>query len=266
MASVFLCFLSLSALLILTSSSSSSSTPTITLTLSPILHPNSSSNPWEFVSHITKSTLARAHHLKNPHSSSSSVLQGTDKVPLFARSYGGYSISLSFGTPPQTIPLVFDTGSSLVWVPCTSRYVCANCTFAHVDPSKIRTFKPKLSSSKSIVGCLSPKCAWLFGPDVKARCPDCGPNPANCSRPCPAYLIQYGLGATAGLPISDNLDLPHQVVQDFLFGCSVLSARQPEGIAGFGRAPPSLPTSSSSESSLTAFCPINLMTSPKTAT
>lgn len=241
MASIFLYFLSLSALLILTSSSSS--TPTITLTLSPILHPNSSSNQWEFISHITKSTLARAHHLKNPHSSSSSVLHGTQKVPLFARSYGGYSVPLSFGTPPQTIPLVFDTGSSLVWIPCTSRYVCTNCTFAHVDPSKIPTFKPNLSSSNSLVDCFSPKCAWLFGPDVKARCPDCGPNPnpANCSRPCPVYLIKYGLGATAGLAVSDNLDLPHHVARDFLFGCSVFSVRQPEGIAGFGRAPTSLP-------------------------
>lgn len=31
------------------------------------------------------------------------------------------------------------------------------------------------------------------------------------------------------------------MVQDFFFGCSLLSARQPEGIAGFGRARTSLP-------------------------
>lgn len=73
-----------------------------------------------------------------------------------------------------------------------------------------------------------------------SRCgPGCG---SNCSRECPSYLLQYGSGATAGLAISDTLDLPGKAIRDFLFGCSILSVRQPEGIAGFGRAPTSLPS------------------------
>lgn len=63
---------------------------------------------------------------------------------------------------------------------------------------------------------------------------------SNC--PCPSYLLQYGLGATAGVAISETLDLPGGVVRDFLLGCSLLSIRQPQGIAGFGRSPTSLPS------------------------
>ncbi|KAL2900075.1 Aspartic proteinase nepenthesin-1 [Bienertia sinuspersici] len=131
---------------------------------------------------------------------------------------GGYTVSLSFGTPPQKIPLVFDTGSSLLWVPCTSHY-------------------PLLLVS---LGAGSPRCGWIFGPNVEARCgPGCD---SACSRGCPGYVLQYGLGATAGIAISETLDLPGKPVHDFLLGCSLQSIRQPQGIAGFGRAPTSLPS------------------------
>ncbi|KNA17645.1 hypothetical protein SOVF_078070 [Spinacia oleracea] len=236
MGSIFLSLLlCLSSLII-----SPSSSTTISLTLSPKSSSKPSSNSWELSSNIVKTTLERAHHLKNPKKNiSATTLHGTTSTPLYARSYGGYTVSLAFGTPPQKIPLVFDTGSSLLWVPCTSKYSCANCTFSNVDPSNITTFIPKASSSTLIIGCRNPKCGWIFDADEETRCgPGCG---SNCSVICPSYVLQYGLGATAGIAISETLDLPGKTVRDFLMGCSLQSVRQPEGIAGFGRAPTSLP-------------------------
>jgi hypothetical protein len=81
---------------------------------------------------------------------------------LFPHSYGGYSISLSIGKPPQTTSFLLDTGSSLVWFPCTSRYLCFDCAFPNIDPEKTPTFIPKLSSSSKILGCKNPKCALLL--------------------------------------------------------------------------------------------------------
>ncbi|CAO2823992.1 unnamed protein product [Amaranthus hypochondriacus] len=239
MAIIFLSLiLCLSSLII-----SPSSSNTITLSLSPLSKSQSSSNPWQIRSNIIKTSIKRAHHLKTPkkNHTSSTISHGTTSTSLYARSYGGYTVSLAFGTPAQTIPLVFDTGSSLLWVPCTSRYGCVNCTFPNVDPFNITTFKPKLSSSTRVIGCKNPKCGWVFGSDnVESRCgTDCG---SKCRRACPRYMVEYGLGSTSGLAISESLDLHGVVVEDFLLGCSISSIRQPEGIAGFGRAPTSLPS------------------------
>ncbi|GAB2272130.1 hypothetical protein Dimus_006950 [Dionaea muscipula] len=224
-----------------TAAATASTAAVITLTLIPSAIPPTK-NQYEALAHIADSSLKRAHHLKQPNNTSRHPHSPTE-TPLFPRSYGGYSISLSFGTPPQSIPLVMDTGSSLVWVPCTSRYLCANCTFSHVDPEHIPTFKPKLSSSVKIVGCRNPKCGWLFGSDPESRCQRCDPSARNCSQliACPSYVIQYGSGATLGLLLSDALDFPGQVFSDIAFGCSIISIRQPAGIAGFGRTQSSLP-------------------------
>ena len=231
MASVFLC---LSFLLIL-SLASASSPSSITLSLSPITSSLTSTNSWDFVADIAKFTLQRAYHLKTPHKRPSSALHGSTETPLYPKSYGGYSVSLAFGTPPQKIPLVFDTGSSLMWVPCTKSYTCDNCTFSHVDPKKITTFKLRRSKTFRIVDCRSRKCGWLYGSDVQARCPGSRP------QECPMYLMQYGLGLTSGRPITETLDLPGNIIGNFFLGCSVYSVQQPQGIAGFGRAPTSLP-------------------------
>lgn len=227
----FLCFISLLSL-----SLTAASKPTaISIPISPFSkHP--SSDPFQSLNFHASLSISRAHHLKkNPKSNSSLA-----KAPIFPRGYGGYSLSLNFGTPPQQISFVMDTGSSLVWLPCTSRYLCSKCSFPNIDPARIPIFLPKLSSSSKILGCRNPKCGWVLGSDVK--CQDCDPSSKNCSQPCPAYIIQYGSGTTAGLLLSDTLDFPEKTVPDFLVGCSFLSFRQPSGIAGFGRGPQSLPS------------------------
>ncbi|TYK07446.1 aspartic proteinase nepenthesin-2-like [Cucumis melo var. makuwa] len=220
-------------LLLPTSSSSSITLPLTTFPSIPF------TDPLKTINHLLSASLSRAQHLKSPQSKSNT---STENVSLFPRSYGAYAVSLAFGTPPQNLSFIFDTGSSLVWFPCTAGYRCAHCSFPHVDPATISKFVPKLSSSVKIVGCRNPKCAWIFGPNLKSRCRNCNPKSRKCSDSCPGYGIQYGSGATAGILLSETLDLQNKRVPDFLVGCSVMSVRQPAGIAGFGRGPESLPS------------------------
>ncbi|XWS56056.1 hypothetical protein CRYUN_Cryun09bG0054000 [Craigia yunnanensis] len=223
-----------------TLTSATTNSTTFKISLSPFPH-HPSSDPYQILNNLATSSVARAHHLKhsNPKTNTTSSLLET---PLFPHSYGGYTISLSFGTPPQTLTFVMDTGSSLTWFPCTSRYLCSQCAFPNLDPTKIPTFVPKLSSSEKLIGCKNPKCSWLFGPDVESRCQDCEPTSRNCTQTCPPYIIQYGLGSTGGLLLVENLVFPQKTFPDFLVGCSLFSKRQPAGIAGFGRSPESLPS------------------------
>ncbi|KAK3226974.1 hypothetical protein Dsin_006836 [Dipteronia sinensis] len=229
-------------LFIFTSSTlTATATATITIPLSPTITKHPSSDPYEILNTLAISSISRAHHLKtktitkthNNNNNSSSASSLLVKTPLSSHSYGGYSVLLSFGTPPQTIPFVFDTGSSLVWFPCTSSYLCSDCSFINVDPTQIPTYIPKLSSSSKRIGCKNPKCSWIYGPEVESHCQG--------TQTCPPYIIQYGLGSTAGILLSETLDFPHKTVPNFLVGCSIISNRQPAGIAGFGRSSESLP-------------------------
>ncbi|XP_020206876.1 probable aspartyl protease At4g16563 [Cajanus cajan] len=221
--------------LLLSLLSITTSTPhTITLPLSPL----STNHPSHTLKLAATTSLTRARHLKKTHHHS--LL----KTPLHPKSYGGYSINLNFGTPPQTFPFLLDTGSTLLWLPCSSHYLCSKCSSFRNTP---KPFIPKNSSSSKLLGCSNPRCAWLFGPNVKSHC--CKHNAVNCSQTCPPYTIQYGLGSTAGFLLSENLNFPEKIVNDFLLGCSVVSVYQPTGIAGFGRGPESLP----SQMNLTRF-------------
>ncbi|KAE8666185.1 hypothetical protein F3Y22_tig00112507pilonHSYRG00227 [Hibiscus syriacus] len=209
-------FISSFSFLIVFTALASAAATTIKVSLSPLPH-HSSSNVYQILNNLATSSVARAHHLKhhNPKAeaktnTSSSLL----KAPISPHSYGGYTMSLKFGTPPQDLTFIMDTGSSLSWFPCTSRYLCSR----------------------------NPKCSWLFGSNVESRCRECEPTSKNCTQTCPPYLIQYGLGSTGGLLLVENLVFPHKIFTDFLVGCSVISNRQPAGIAGFGRSAVSLPS------------------------
>ncbi|KHN03184.1 Aspartic proteinase nepenthesin-1 [Glycine soja] len=201
MPSSHILFSLLSFLSIIITTFSSSTPNTITLHLSPLFtnHPSSSSHPFHTLKLAVSTSITRAHHLKN-HKPNKSL-----ETPVHPKTYGGYSIDLEFGTPSQTFPFVLDTGSTLVWLPCSSHYLCSKCNSSSNTPK----FIPKNSSSSKFVGCTNPKCAWVFGPDVKSHC--CRQDKAafnNCSQTCPAYtpagIAGFGRGEES-LPSQMNL-------------------------------------------------------------
>ncbi|KAI3447395.1 hypothetical protein Pfo_004060 [Paulownia fortunei] len=212
---------------------SSAHTTTLSLSLAPSAVAPPLTNPWQRLNHLATASAARAHHLKHSMANISTI-----KAPLFPRGYGGYSVSLSFGTPPQKLSFLVDTGSSLVWFPCTQRYVCSSCNFVGVNPADISTFIPKLSTSAKIVGCKNPKCRWFF---PNFRCKDCEKNSTSCAEICPPFGIHYGSGTTNGLLLSETLVFPEKSVDNFIVGCSIFASGAPSGIVGFGRGPESLP-------------------------
>ncbi|XP_055833033.1 probable aspartyl protease At4g16563 [Solanum dulcamara] len=211
--------------------SSSNSSTSIPLSF---LNTNSNQDFYQKLTHLASFSLARAHHIKNPQDSSLS------NIPLYPHSYGGYSITIPFGTPPQKMPFVMDTGSSFVWFPCTKKYQCSKCP---VSSQKNPTFIPRLSSSARILGCLNPKCIWIHPKtSPKSLCHDCeSRNKTNCKQVCPPYMILYGSGSTGGIGLVETLDLPNKKISNFVVGCSLFSSQQPAGIAGFGRGISSLP-------------------------
>ncbi|KAL9228616.1 hypothetical protein vseg_004172 [Gypsophila vaccaria] len=211
---------------------SSTLTSTITLPLSHFTKHSQPQNIYTHLNHLATTSLYRARHLKNP-------APTTATTSISPRSYGGYSISLGFGTPPQTLPFVMDTGSSFVWSPCTRNYICDRCTFSTTS-TRINTFIPKLSSSSRILGCLNPKCGWVHDSKSESLCSECSSPSGNCTQACPPYLIIYGSGTTGGLALLDTLTLNDEKVPGFLVGCSLFSSSQPAGIAGFGRGDSSM--------------------------
>ncbi|KAB5524448.1 hypothetical protein DKX38_022197 [Salix brachista] len=134
-----------------------------------------------------------------------------------------------------------DTGSDVVWFPCTSRYLCKHCSFSSSSSSpRIQPFIPKESSSSKIIGCKNPKCSWIHQSNINCD-QDCSVN--SClNQTCPPYMILYGSGTTVGIALSETLHLHGLSKPNFLVGCSVLSSHQPAGIAGFGRGLSSLPS------------------------
>ncbi|KAI9772573.1 MAG: hypothetical protein M1839_002455 [Geoglossum umbratile] len=71
--------------------------------------------------------------------------QAPVSVPLDNRRHA-YFASVTVGTPPQTLKLAIDTGSSDTWVPWTNAPICrcgssACCQLGTYDPKKSSTFK-----------------------------------------------------------------------------------------------------------------------------
>ena len=98
-----------------------------------------------------------------------------------------FYIKLSVGTPPQDLLLVMDTGSVVIWAPCTTDYVCNNC----------RVFLPRKSSSAVQVKCADPKCKDLCGTgNERGRCYG---SIHNCSTVSPAYQLTMAREPLPGL-------------------------------------------------------------------
>ncbi|KGN50439.1 aspartyl protease family protein 2 [Cucumis sativus] len=112
----------------------------------PLLHKPPFSSPSQSLSSDTH-RLSLLFSRPNP----------TLKSPLISGASTGsgqYFVDIRLGTPPQSLLLVADTGSDLVWVKCSA---CRNCS--HHPPSS--AFLPRHSSSFSPFHCFDPHCRLL---------------------------------------------------------------------------------------------------------
>ncbi|GKV43902.1 hypothetical protein SLEP1_g51143 [Rubroshorea leprosula] len=167
----------------------------------------------------TQSLLLDIHRLSHLHRSRHHhhrKQKGIIKSPLVsgaAYGSGQYFVELRLGSPPQSLLLVADTGSDLLWVTCSA---CRhNCSFLHPSGS---TFLARHSSSFSPQHCFDSTCDLVPHPD---------PNPCNRTRlhsPC-RYEYEYSDGSqTSGFFSKETTTLKtssgrEAKLENLSFGC-----------------------------------------------
>ncbi|GLJ27887.1 hypothetical protein SUGI_0547490 [Cryptomeria japonica] len=178
------------------------------------------------------------HHGRRHHSLDMSL-------PLRASS--DYIMSLMLGTPPQRLEVFMDTGSDLVWVPCSSNsskkgfFDCIMC-----EGLDIPTFSEFDSHSNRPESCGTVSCSAIHSNDnlndlcIMAGCPFDTLDMEPCQNPCPPFYYAYGDGSLMGELRRDSLTV-HQSkggtreISNFTFGCARISLGEAVGVAGFGR-------------------------------
>lgn len=203
--------------------------------LLPLTHTQSTSQPNTTTHHLLKaaSTRSAARHRRRSQVS----------LPLAAGS--DYTLSFSVGSAhPLTVSLYMDTGSDLVWFPC-SPFECILCE----GKPGFTSVPPNISTTATAVDCRSHACASahssLSSSDLcaVAGCPLDAIETGDCAAfPCPNFYYAYGDGSLVARLHRDVLASPPSLVlPNFTFGCSHTALGEPVGVAGFGRGPLSLP-------------------------
>ncbi|KAJ6778508.1 hypothetical protein OIU74_002323 [Salix koriyanagi] len=118
-----------------------------------------------------------------------------------------------------------------------------NVTSQTLKEQESQHFYQNYHPLQSLLVAKIPDALCFLAPKFSLNATNVTPLPKTALKLAHLTQIQYGSGSTAGLLLSETLDFPNQkTIPDFLVGCSILSTRQPEGIAGFGRSPESLPS------------------------
>lgn len=136
-----------------------------------------------------------------------------------------FVVTVGFGSPPQAMSVIFDSGSDLTWIQCKPCFSCYTQKEPLFDPSK--------SSDYSLLSCDSGYCS-----SSSPICDEFG----HCK-----YTVTYGDGSqTLGLLSRDTLTLTSSyVLADFVFGCGDDNSGlfgEVAGIIGLGRDHISLPS------------------------
>ncbi|KAL6003404.1 hypothetical protein ACLOJK_023627 [Asimina triloba] len=221
MASASLLFLSLSLLLLLPlpalSSANSSPKPThISFSLKP--RPLSPSSSPLLLSSLSSTPTPKPK--PKPKTSQISKIPGNNNNPpaLTSKIPFKYTmalvVDLPIGTPPQSQPMVLDTGSQLSWIQCKPKTI-----------PKMPSFDPSLSSTFSLLPCNTPLC--------KPRVPDFSlPTSCDANRLC-HYSYFYADGTVAeGNLVREKISLPDShPTPPIILGCS-RDASSAEGILG----------------------------------
>ncbi|XP_050375707.1 probable aspartyl protease At4g16563 [Argentina anserina] len=186
----------------------------------------------------TRSTARFRHH--QHHRKASQV-----SLPLAPGS--DYTLSFTLGsTPPQPISLYMDTGSDLVWFPC-SPFECILC-----EGKPNSTFPPPKIPQSAAVSCDSHSCSAAHSALSSrslcaiANCPLESIELSECSSfKCPPFYYAYGDGSLISKLFKYSLSIPMStpplILPNFTFGCSHSALGEPIGVAGFGRGLLSLP-------------------------
>ncbi|XP_022895480.1 aspartic proteinase PCS1-like [Olea europaea var. sylvestris] len=124
-------------------------------------------------------------------------------------------VSLPIGTPPQTLPMVLDTGSQLSWTQCQRK-------LPRMSPTT--SFDPSLSSSFSNLPCNSPLC-MPRNPDFTL--------PTSCVNNLCHYSYFYADGTLAeGNLITEKFILsPSLITPPLVLGCTTSSSEPQWSIA-----------------------------------
>lgn len=170
--------------------------------LLPLTHSLSAAsfNATHHLLHVTSSrSSARFHrHFRNTHKPScASSVSSPVSLPLFTGS--DYMLSLTLPTvPPRTVSLFMDTGSDLVWFPC-SPFSCILCE-GKQRPDPVNLTSSAYAASR--VPCGSVKCSaahsYASSSDLCAiaRCPLDSIEMSDCSsHHCPQFYYAYGDGS-----------------------------------------------------------------------
>ncbi|KAK1325699.1 Protein ASPARTIC PROTEASE IN GUARD CELL 1 [Acorus calamus] len=206
----------------------SSTQSTLILPLHHSLSTTSSTTPH----HHLQTTSHRQHirHNRHNHHLSLPLSPGSD-----------YTLSFSIGHRPIT--LYMDTGSDLVWFPC-SPFECILCDDEQTTSTSL---PPPISATSSAVPCGSPLCSAVHSslPSsdlcAAASCPLETIETSVCPNPCPPFYYAYGDGSLIAHLRHDHLSMESLKVANFTFGCANSALAEPIGVAGFGRGPLSLP-------------------------
>jgi Xylanase inhibitor C-terminal/Xylanase inhibitor N-terminal len=211
------------------------------------------------LSHTISATNSSLHHLLKSSAVRSATRhghrQGTHRrpplsLPLSAGS--DYTLSLSVGpaSSPTTVSLFMDTGSDIVWFPC-SPFECILCE-GKPNPNLNSTILPPPADSR-LISCASPACSVahssLPSSDLcaAAKCPLDAIETSSCSsHACPSLYYAYGDGSLLAHLRHGRLSLasskPNSLsISNFTFACAHSALAEPVGVAGFGRGPLSLP-------------------------
>ncbi|CAM8950991.1 unnamed protein product [Rhodiola kirilowii] len=197
---------------------------------------------------LSQTQFKSTHHLLKK-SSTHSAARRPLSLPLSPGT--DYTLTLSIGSssPPQSISMYMDTGSDVIWFPC-SPFECILCE-GELENHLLSSFNLTASSTATMLHCSSSHCSTVHSAaptsDLCAisGCPLDSIELNNCptSSLCPPFYYAYGDGSLVARLHSDKLSIPSmkQQLQNLTFGCAHTTLAEPIGVAGFGRGRLSLP-------------------------
>ncbi|GMH09532.1 hypothetical protein Nepgr_011373 [Nepenthes gracilis] len=167
-----------------------------------------------------------------------------------------YTLSFSLGSDPsrtQNLSVYMDTGSDLVWFPC-SPFECILCDGKYPPIGGAAAgFSPINVSASTLLPCKSRACSAahssLPSSDLCAiaKCPLASIEMSDCAEfACPSFYYAYGDGSLIAQLHKDSLTVTSGsgdplILHNFTFGCAHSALAEPVGVAGFGRGFLSLP-------------------------